>query len=244
MSNNDDGGGNEGPGAGLGEIPEYTCFERIVGGIAGVAVISSLLTIALYFSNPVAIAAGAGSAILGPYAYMQQRKLSDIRALKETHEALAKEVETLKFENRRLRAGVDDLSDTVKRLGDVEDALDVITQTQGQSVEAFAQQVEENRAVLNSMEKNLKSNVLQNLFSVVMGSDTDGDLTIDESEIDGLIQKLDAIKGVRINRVLFRETILKHGGSLDAIMAIVKNLIEEGGDDKPVEEQIFVLTDI
>ena len=37
------------------------------------------------------------------------------KALKETHEALHREVETLKAENQRLRRGVDDLSDTVKR---------------------------------------------------------------------------------------------------------------------------------
>ena len=36
-------------------------------------------------------------------------------ALRETHEALHREVETLKAENQRLRRGVDDLSDTVKR---------------------------------------------------------------------------------------------------------------------------------
>lgn len=242
MSNNE-GGGNDGPGAGLEEVPEYTFFEKFVGGIAGVAVLSSILTIALYFSNPVAIAAGAGSAILGPYAYMQQRKLSDIRALRETHEALHREVETLKAENQRLRRGVDDLSDTVKRLGDVEDALDVITQTQGQSVEALAEQVEENRAILGQMEKNLRSNVLQNIFSVVMGSDTDGDLTIDEEEIPGLIGKLDAIKGIRINTQLFRETVRQQGGSLEAVMAVVKKSMEEGGD-LPEEEQIFVLVDI
>merc|ERR1712232_1006899 len=161
----------------------------------------------------------------------------------ETHEALHREVETLKAENQRLRRGVDDLSDTVKRLGDVEDALDVITQTQGQSVDALAEQVEENRAILGQMEKNLRSNVLQNIFSVVMGSDTDGDLTIDEEEIPGLIGKLDAIKGIRINTQLFRETVRQQGGSLEAVMAVVKKSMEEGGD-LPEEEQIFVLVDI
>ena len=50
------------------------------------------------------------------------------------------------------------------RLGDVEDALDVITQTQGQSVEAFAEQVEENRAILNQME--VRSSIHQHNSSI------------------------------------------------------------------------------
>ena len=50
----------------------------------------------------------------------------NIIALKETHEALHREVETLKAENQRLRRNVDDLSDTVKRYDVVERVLVIL----------------------------------------------------------------------------------------------------------------------
>jgi len=227
----------------LEDVKESTLMEKISAGVAGVAVASSVVAIAI-FPNPLVIAAGVSSAGLAPYAWYQQTKLTDIAALKETHEALHREVETLQAENNRLRKNVDELGDTVKRLGDVEDALDVITQTQGQSVEAFAQQVEENRAILNQMEKNLKANVLQNLFSIVMGCDTDGDLTIDDDELEEVCEKMANIKGVKVNKELFCQAIINQGRSLDAVMGVVRNLIAEGGDGRPEEEQIFVLTDM
>merc|ERR1711982_321455 len=110
--------------------------------------------------------------------------------------------------------------------------------TQGQSVAAFAEQVEESRAILNQMEKNLKANVLQNLFSVVMQCDADGDLNIDDDEIEDIIEKMSKLKGVKVNSNLFRHAIISQGRSIDSVMAIV-NLIEEGNDGRPEEEQIF-----
>jgi len=227
----------------LKEVPESTTMEVVSGGVAGVAVISSVTAIAI-ISNPIVICACVASACLAPYAWYQQTQLTDIRALKDTHEALHREVETLQAENNRLRKNVDELKGTVNRLQDVEDALETITQTQGQSVAAFAEQVEESRAILTQMEKNLKANVLQNLFSVVMQCDQDGDLTIDDNEIEDIVEKMDKLKGVKVNKDLFRHAIISQGRSIDSVMSIVRDLIEEGNDDsKPDEEKIFILTD-
>lgn len=86
-------------------------------------------------------------------------------------------------ENNRLHDTVEDLTNTVDRLEDVEQALDVITQTQGQSIAAFEEQVSDNRDILNKMQSNLKANVLQNLLQVVIKSDQDENLQIEEHEI-------------------------------------------------------------
>ena len=93
-------------------------------------------------------------------------------------------------------------------------------------------------------QKNLKSNIVQNLFSVVSGSDKDGDNTIDENEVEDLITKLDSIKGVKINKDLFRQTIQRQGGSLVSIMGIIKGMEEGGDDSKPEDEKVFVLVDL
>ena len=48
------------------------------------------------------IAAGICGSVVAPYAYYQQTKLTDIIALKQTHEAVKREVDRLQSENVRL----------------------------------------------------------------------------------------------------------------------------------------------
>jgi regulator of replication initiation timing len=103
------------------------------------------------------------SCTLGPYAYWQQTRLTDIAALKETHKAIQAEVDRLHVENERLSSSIKELGESVQRLEDVELALDVITKTQGQSVGEFEDQVAQNRKILKSMKTNLKSSVFAKL---------------------------------------------------------------------------------
>jgi hypothetical protein len=158
--------------------------------------------------------------------------------LQETHKALAEQVNRLGKENLRLRATVDDLSVTVDRLEDVEQALDVITQTQGQSIEAFEAQVNDNRDILSKMQSNLKAYVLQNLLQVVIRSDNDDNMSIEEHEIGDLINRIEEINGVEVNESLFRDAITKSGGSLQCVMDIIRNLMD---DNVPKENEIFII---
>ena len=141
-------------------------------------------------------------------------------------------------ENLRLRATVDDLSVTVDRLEDVEQALDVITQTQGQSIEAFEAQVNDNRDILSKMQSNLKAYVLQNLLQVVIRSDNDDNMSIEEHEIGDLINRIEEINGVEVNESLFRDAITKSGESLQCVMDIIRNLMD---DNVPKENEIFII---
>lgn len=218
-------------------VAETTPMERVAGGVGVTAFSSSLVAIILESSIIVKVAGGLSMAI-GPYAWWQQTRLTDIAALKETHEAVQREVDTLQAENERLKKSVQDLGDTVTRLEDVEEALDVITQTQGQSVEAFAEQVKDNRKILQDMQKNLKANVLQNLLSVIIRSDTDGDFMIDDEETEELVRRMQSINGVTLNEQRFRDAIKNAGGSLRAVMDVVKNLLS---DNVSKEDSIFVI---
>jgi hypothetical protein len=88
---------------------------------------------------------------MGPYAYWQQTRLTDIKALQETHEAIQVEVDRLHVENGRLTSSIGELSVTVEKLEDVEKALDAISQTQGKSITLFTEQVEKNKEILKGM---------------------------------------------------------------------------------------------
>jgi len=221
------------------KVASHTPMEILSGGVAVVAVGTSVAAMIINPFTPVFIA-GTLSSVIGPYAYYQQTKLTDIVALKETHEAVKREVDRLQTENVRLNETVGELSDTIDKLEDVEQALDVITQTQGQSVAAFAEQVKENREILGQMQKNLRANVLQNLLQVVIRSDQDGNMQIEEDEIEDLISQITKINGVEVREDRFRNAIMSSGGSLSSVMDIIKNLM---ADDVSEAEEIFIIKD-
>lgn len=220
-------------------IAGNTPMEVFAGGIAGVSVASAVAAMILQPVN-VVFAAGGLSCAIGPYAYWQQRRLTDVVALQETHKALSEEVNRLGKTNERLHETVMDLTETVDRLEDVEQALDVITQTQGQSIAAFEEQVESNRDVLSKMQSNLKANVLQNLLQVVIRSDKDENMTIEEHEIGDLIDRIKGINGVEVNETRFRDAITSSGGSLQSVMEIIRNLMD---DNVSEGEEIFIIKD-
>lgn len=176
--------------------------------------------------------------LLGPYAYYQQTRLTDIAALKETHDAIQAEVDRLHMENERLAKSIADLGQSVERLEDVEEALDTITKTQGQSITEFEKQVQENREILKSMKTNVKSSVLQNLLSVIMSSDADKDMVVDDEEIETLIRRIENMGGVEIHNDRFRAVVA--GKKVGDLMNVAKNLLR---DDLPEDERIFEFKD-
>jgi len=221
------------------DVPKNTTAEKTTAVIATTAVATSVAAIVLV-GSPVVIVAGVLSSGIGPYVYWQQTQLADVKALKETYEAITKEVDNLSIENDRLDKLVKELTETVTKLEDIEGALDVLTATQGASVDEFRSQVEENKKILNKMEKNLKGNVLQNMLSVIVRSDTDGDFSIDDKELDDLILRISHINGVTLYEDRFRAAIKESGGNLKSVMGVVRNLLMNEDDGK---DPIFTLSE-
>jgi len=210
----------------LEDVPETTCLERLSGLMATVSVGSS---IAAAVMNPemIIILGALFCALLGPYQAWQQRKLTDIRALAETSEALGGEVDFLSQENDRLEKNVAELGETTGRLEVVGEAFDLLTAQQGESIEALAETIADSRKTLQKMKKNLKATIFQNLFSIIMGADKDGDLYLDDDEIEQVIEQMSNIDGVHLHKENFRRAIVDSGRSMDAVMDIVKGVLEE-----------------
>jgi hypothetical protein len=92
------------------------------------------------------------------------------------------------------------------------------------------------------MEKNLRANVLQNLLQVVIRSDEDDNMTIEEDEIDDLVERIQKINGVEVVYDRFKAAIMESGGSLSSVMDIIKNLMaDDGGGDGA--DEIFIIRD-
>lgn len=216
-------------------VAETTPQERVFALIGGAAVVTAGLAIFASSFASIVVVGGVLSGIMGPYAYYQQTLLTDIRTLQETQQKIEEEVNRLKAENERLSKNINQMADSVDDLEDIESALEEITKTQGQSVETFEKQVEENRKILAGMEDNLQTQVLMNLNSVLAKSDTDGDFTIDPEEIETLVRRMKSIPGVTVNEGRFRAAI--SGKSITAVMDIIRNLF---ADDVPESERIFL----
>mmetsp|Transcript_6587 Transcript_6587/g.10019 ORF Transcript_6587/g.10019 Transcript_6587/m.10019 type:complete len:289 (-) Transcript_6587:58-924(-) len=216
-------------------IAETTPMERAMGLLA---ICTITLGIVVIFSTPI-VFAGIFSSIMGAVAYFQQTRITDIKVLQETKEAAEREVDRLAAENGRLSSNIADLSTSVERLDVIDEALKVITETQGQSVLEFEKQAKEAREILETMKLNQRGAVLQNLLSIMMVSDTDGDFIMDENEIATLIQRIEGTGGVRIHESRFRAHV--QDKPIDSIMTVMKNLLS---DNIPSDQKIFVIEEV
>jgi hypothetical protein len=63
-------------------------------------------------------------------------------------------------------------------------------------------------------------------------------LSIEEHEIGELIERFKGINGVEINEDRFRSFVVGSGGSLQCVMDIIRNLID---DKVPAGEEIFII---
>jgi hypothetical protein len=183
------------------------------------------------------ILGGILSSIVGPYAYWQETRLTDIKTLKETEQVIKAVAENLKAENVRLAENVENMTDSVNKLEDVEQALQVITTTQGNAVQALSKQVQETKENLKRMQVNVKGDILRNLLSIFKKIDTDGDQSVSDAEVDACIKRMKNVPGVQVHEEQFRKEF-QGGKSTRAVMGIVKNLLK---DDLPDQERIFII---
>jgi len=221
----------EAPKGGLKPIKENTPLEMLVGAVALVAVGTAAAAMVIE-GTTVVFVAGVLSCVTGPLMYFQQTQITDIKALKDTTEKMRNEVDRLEVENQRLKQSVEQLTETVGKLEDHEQALDAITETQGQNVEIFIGQVEEHKKILAKLQENQKSIVIQNIIDVIYRADLDGDGTIDEPEIENLLAQIKGVNGVNVEEGKFRAAIAGSGGSMSAVIDLVKGVLAETEGDE------------
>lgn len=219
-------------------VTETTPVEQLTGVIAAITAILALSAMVVE-GGVVVIVAGILSIIMGPYAYYQQTKLTDIKTLKETTAAVEEEVNRLKDENIKLAKTVDDLGETIDELQDVGEALEVIQNTEDQSVSAFEKQVKENLEILAKMKQSTKGRVIQNLISIIYRGDLNQDSTICEAEAEKVILGLKDVPGVTVHEDRLRAAVV--GKSIESIVDVVQNLLNE---KVPAEDQIFEVNKI
>ena len=209
-------------------VSEMTLREQVAVIVAGISILLSLIAMIIEGSVFVVIS-GLLSMIMGPYAYYQQTKVTDITILKETTNTLEREVNRLKGENRKLSYSVDELTGRVEDLLDAEDALEAISNSQGQSVDALEQQAEANAHKIGQMEQSTQALVIEALIPLIYKEKENGadekHLIITEEDAAATIRHLEYVVGLSIHRDLLRTAIV--GNSVESIVDTVQNLLDE-----------------
>ncbi len=116
----------------------------------------------------------------------------------------------------------------------MKDKLEIIQSVQGASLDELEQQLQESRNIYSKMSQNLQGEILQNLISVILACDQDGDMVLSDEEIDDIIHKMEAIHGVQLKEDLLKSIVIEQGRSIKSIMALARNLMQENDPDKNI----------
>jgi hypothetical protein len=97
----------------------------------------------------------------------------------------------------------------------MKDKLEIIQSVQGASLDELEQQLQESRNIYSKMSQNLQGEILQNLISVILACDQDGDMVLSDEEIDDTILKLEGIHNLDLDEDKIRAKIQDCGRSLN-----------------------------
>lgn len=163
-----------------------------------------------------------------PYVVRQRRKINQLPALRETNNKMVHCVKALAVENEQLEALRTKVSSQVCRLGDAEEQLMRIAESQGSNVIMFRDMVSENGRILREMRALQESAIIAEMMNAIMNSDQSRDFNIDENEMEQLFMRLRAINGIYLDedelRSRFRSAKTK---SIKTIVDITKELMQQ-----------------
>ena len=89
------------------------------------------------------------------------------------------------------------------------------------------------------MEDNRRISIIDNIFTVIIAMDKDGDFTLNDNEIDIITKKIESIGGMEIEDELFKQKIIEYGRDLDAVMKLLNGLLDDDPNTAPEERKIF-----
>jgi hypothetical protein len=106
-------------------------------------------------------------------------------------------------------------------LKETKNKLETLQKVEGVSLDELEKQLEESRKIYSKMNQNLQGEILQNLISVILACDNDGDMILSDKEIDDWIHNIEGIGGVDIDDAMVREKIISCGRSLNGKSVVV-----------------------
>jgi uncharacterized coiled-coil protein SlyX len=99
-------------------------------------------------------------------------------------------------------------------LKESKEKLDIIQSVQGQSLTELEKQLVESRNILGSMKDSLVGDILQNLMTVVLAADDNGDMILSDKEIDELVNNFESLQGMDFDNDMIKKVVNGKGRSV------------------------------
>lgn len=216
----------------LGEISEWTPIETTVAVFASVAVISSIISLIIGF-NPISKVTAILGILLPPYCVYQERKITDIKTLRETNERLQVEVSHLSHSNEKLNHQNNAIETSVNKLKESQDALAYLKNSKKTSIHELENQIDKSSSTLSLMKRNHVNEIVDNIFDVMLAVDSDGDFKLSDKEIAMLTKRLENINDIEIDDALFKQKIVEAGRDMNAVLSFISKLLNGNDTSLP-----------
>jgi uncharacterized protein YpuA (DUF1002 family) len=118
----------------------------------------------------------------------------------------------------------------------MKETLDALQSVQGQSVEELEKQLKDSQEILDSMDDNFKADLMNNIVTILLAGDENGDMLLSDEEIDEIIHELESVHGVNLNDTLLRKIVIDKGRSITGVMEVARHLLS---DTIPEDQNIF-----
>lgn len=216
----------------LKKLPEWTYREMAISGVASVSVLTSMTALIIAGINPIIYITAIAGMIIPPYSALQEQKITDCKALKETNLAMEREMENIKYNNYRLKTENDELEASVKRFQDMQLAYNECQKLEKVSVSALESQLNASKVALAQMDASRVNEIIDNIFDIIIAVDADENSSLDDSEIDLFIKKMEGIMGLEVSDYALKKNIIDKGRDIDAIVSLLKDLLGDNGADQ------------
>lgn len=222
------------------DIPHWTFAEIAISGLAAITVGVSIAAMVISYNPFVTIACVFGL-LVPPFTALQERKMTDIKAMQENNETMERELVNLKHENNRLTGENKKLETSVDNLQDLTAVFGEIRVMKDASLDVLEKNLKESQKTLAKMEENKLAIVLDNIISIVSAADEDQNYILSDNELDVVITNIEKINKVQIDSVKVKKLVKDSGNSFDAVINLVKNVLDNDPHTGPEDKVIIIL---
>jgi len=144
---------------------------------------------------------------LAPVVVTQKVRLRKLGGFRGQHNSLRNKVNQMHVENEKLSSSVTELNKQTVKLSKVQTDLDKAAQRSGASVEKLVGYVEENGKIQKQILEELQAEVMSQIMTAVLATDSDKDFVLDPNEVNVLVLRLKNIPGIQFNEKAFRKIL-------------------------------------
>ena len=208
-------------------------IEKLAFIVAWITIILSFIAMIIEGGKFV-VASWIFSMIMGPYLYYQKVTLTNMAIMKETNNSLERDITRLKGENTTFSYNGDELEGRVEDLLDVEEALEIVTNSNGQSEDALEKKMKSNTEIVQQMKQTAHGIVIEVLISLIYqevlnknnNNNNIDKIFLSEKDVTKMIQNLNGVKGLFINEYRLRNTLV--GNPIgESIFDALQNLLDK-----------------